>query len=259
MKVVCLNIWGGRAGKAGLLTFFEQCRDEVDIFCLQEVWSDRYEELEGVMAGGKPIDHSEIMIHGLQEITATLPNHQSYFRPQHGDHYGLCIFIRKDISILEEGEVFVHLSKGYMPEVKDIGKHARNIQYVTFLSGTKPVTVINFHGLWNGQGKDDSDDRLAQSDKINDFIRTIENPLILCGDFNLKPNTASLKKLEDAGLENLIKTHSITSTRTSFYDKAEKFADYMLIRKEVNVKDFKVLPEEVSDHAALCLEFDIDA
>jgi len=35
----------------------------------------------------------------------------------------------------------------------------------------------------------------------------------------------------------------------------EKFADYALLRGEINVKDFKVLLDEVFDHSPLYLEF----
>ncbi|MGH7175090.1 MAG: endonuclease/exonuclease/phosphatase family protein, partial [Minisyncoccia bacterium] len=56
------------------------------------------------------------------------------------------------------------------------------------------------------------------------------------------------------GMRNLIEEYKITSTRTSFYDETEKFADYAFVSPEAKVLDFKVLPEEVSDHAALYLE-----
>lgn len=43
MNLIMLNTWGGR--KAGLLTdFFKQYKDEVAIFCLQEVSHDPQEE-----------------------------------------------------------------------------------------------------------------------------------------------------------------------------------------------------------------------
>jgi len=110
---------------------------------------------------------------------------------------------------------------------------------------------MNFHGLWNGMGKGDSDDRLLQSDRVIHFLKTKSHPLVLCGDFNLLPTTKSLKKFEDFGLRNLIAEYGITSTRTSFYKKPEKFADYAFVSSEVILKSFQVLPDEVSDHAAL--------
>jgi endonuclease/exonuclease/phosphatase family metal-dependent hydrolase len=60
--------------------------------------------------------------------------------------------------------------------------------------------------------------------------------------------------LED-GMRNLIREYKITSTRTSFYPKTEKFADYFFVSPEVQVNDFQVLPDEVSDHAPLLLSF----
>ena len=68
---------------------------------------------------------------------------------------------KNDIDIKQSGDVFVHKERGYMPE-GDVGHHARNIQYAVFKLHNRPVTVINFHGLWNGKGKMDSEDRLEQ-------------------------------------------------------------------------------------------------
>jgi len=255
MKLISLNTWGGRAGKANLLAFFEKHRDSADIFCLQEMWSAPYKDLEGHAAGGKAIDHSQIMVYGVQEISKLLTDYEAYFRPHLLDDYGLLLLVKKDVKIIEEGEIFVHKHKGYVPE-GDLGNHARNIQYVKFETPLGPRTVINFHGLWNGGGKTDSPDRLLQSDKIADFIKSLNNPFVLCGDFNLLPDTESLKKLEMLGLRNLIKEGGITSTRTSFYDKPSKFADYTLVSKGIEVKAFRVLSDEVSDHSPMYLEFE---
>lgn len=59
------------------------------------------------------------------------------------------------------------------------------------------------------------------------------------------------KLFEDAGMRNLIKEYGVTSTRTSHYTKDEKFADYAFITQGIKVKDFKVLPDEFSDHTPL--------
>jgi endonuclease/exonuclease/phosphatase family metal-dependent hydrolase len=60
--------------------------------------------------------------------------------------------------------------------------------------------------------------------------------------------------IEQTGLINLIKKYNITSTRTSIYTKPDKYADYVLVSPNIEVIDFKVLPDEVSDHAPLYLE-----
>lgn len=254
MKIISLNTWGGRAGKDKLLEFFAAHKD-TDVFCLQEIWSAPYEHLEGHAAGGMSIDHSNIMIYGLQEISGLLDSHTAYFKPHHLDNYGLLMLIKKDLDVISEGDVFVYKERGHIPE-GDVGFHARNVQFATIATKNGNRTILNFHGLWNGGGKGDSEDRLVQSDRIIQFMKTLSNPYVMCGDFNLLPDTQSLKKLEDFGLRNLVKENDITSTRTSFYTKPEKFADYALVSDEIAVKDFKVLPDEVSDHSPLYLEFE---
>jgi endonuclease/exonuclease/phosphatase (EEP) superfamily protein YafD len=255
MKVISLNTWGGRSGKDKQLEFINKHGD-TDIFCLQEIWSAPYENLEGRPVGGRPVDHSEIMVHGLQEISASLSEHVPFFRPHHLDNYGLLMLINKNLKIIEEGEVYVYKHKGYIPE-GDIGNHARNIQYAFLETGEKRFAIVNFHGLWNGKGKGDSEDRLKQSDNIIDFLKGLPYPYILCGDFNLRPDTESLQKFEKFGLRNLIKEYGVTSTRTSLYTKTERFADYAFVSKGTEIKYFKVLPDEVSDHSPLYVEFEI--
>lgn len=252
MRIITLNTWGGRAGKEKLLGFFEAHRD-TDIFCLQEIWSAPYDNLQGVNAGGLPIDHSNIMTEGMQEISGLLSGHTRFFRPHHLDNYGLMMLVKKDLGVVGEGEFFVYKEKGHIP-VGDVGFHARNVQHVTVRTARGDRTVMNFHGLWNGQGKGDSEGRIAQSEKIISYLKTLDHPFVLCGDFNLLPDTESMKMLEDSGLRSLVREFGITSTRTSLYKKPAKHANYILVSEGVKVKDFRVLPDEVSDHAPLSVE-----
>lgn len=168
--------------------------------------------------------------------------------------YGLLMLVRKERKVLVEGDVFVHKEQGFIPE-GDTGFHARNMQFVTIETEKGNRTIMNFHGLWNGKGKTDTEERLQQSKKIGELTKKIKNPYVICGDFNLLPETESMKSLEDLGLRNLVTEYGITSTRTSFYTKPEKFADYVLTSEGIDVHTFKVLPDEVSDHSPLYLDF----
>ncbi len=256
MNIVSLNTWGGLAGRELLVSFFEKYKDSVDVFCLQEIWAESHEVLiGGKKVGGRNLEHDKVMVDGLSLVSSILDTHTPFFRPHFGDHYGLLMFVRKDLKVVDEGELFVHREKGYIPE-GDVGHHARNIQYVHIETENGMRTVINFHGLWNGQGKGDSEDRLKQSDKIVEFLKSVNNPTVFCGDFNLLPETESLKKFEEIGMRNMIKEFGITSTRTSFYDKDIPYADYTFITNDVELKEFKMLPEEVSDHKAMFINID---
>jgi len=253
MKLICLNIWGGRAGAEKLLAFLGAHRD-ADFICLQEVWSAPYENLEGAPVGGDEIAHAEIMVYAKQGISALLGGHQVVFHPNHLNDYGLMTLVSKTLEIVDSGDVFVHRERGYVPR-GNLGLHARNLLFVTVDGPAGPLCVMNFHGLWNGLGKGDCDERIAQSQRVLEFLRDRPEPLILCGDFNLLPDTESMRMLEAAGLRNLVVDFGAKTTRTSLYTRPERFADYILVSDGVDVRDFRVLPDEVSDHAPLLLEF----
>ena len=246
MKVISLNTWGGRAGKEDLLDFIKKHKD-TDIFCLQEVWEGGDDEAP---KWGEGIDTRM-----LTNIGAILKNHSVFFRTHYHDYYGLAMFVKKDLKLVEEGEVFVfkereNITDDFQPN------HARNLQYVTIKTPQGLRTIINFHGLWNGGGKSDSPERLIQSENLSKFLKNISHHHVLMGDFNLEPDTKSLKMLEELGMRNLISEYGITSTRSSHYKKPIRFADYTLVSPDIKVKDFRVLPDEISDHLAMYIDFE---
>ena len=248
MKLITLNTWGGRVGDP-FLDFFKKYNN-VEVFLLQEVFHQALERVnfmfEGI--GGR--------MNLFDELCEILPDHQGYFAVAQSEGWGLASFVHKKITVAEEGDIFVHRSKDAMIETdgKTLGK---NIQYLKIVSQKRNFTAINFHGLWNGGEKTDTGDRINQSKKILNFTKSLSGDFVLGGDFNLLPTTKSLKMLErEAGLRNLVREYGVTSTRTSFYTKPHKFADYVLITPGIKVVDFKVLSDEVSDHAPLYLEFE---
>ncbi|MBP9686286.1 MAG: endonuclease/exonuclease/phosphatase family protein [Candidatus Doudnabacteria bacterium] len=245
MRIVVLNVWGGRVQSA-FTDFFRKYADKVDVFCLQEVYKDasgpfRETPFEAVAK-----------LESFSVLEKLLPEHELIFHPSFRDAYGICICIRKSLRILEVGESFIYKYKGYVPD-GDMGRHARNMQYAV-VDNASPLTIVNVHALWNGLGKGDSDERLDQSKNIVRTLNELPKPVVLCGDFNLDPNTESIQMIERTSLRNLIGEYSITSTRTPLYEKPGKFADYCFVSPGVHVKDFQVLPDVVSDHAPLLLE-----
>lgn len=239
MKLMTLNIWGGHVYEP-LIAFIKKHQD-IDVFCFQEV----YHQAKEIISTEDRFHHVNI----FSEIENALPEHQGFFRAVVNHIYGIAIFVKKNIEVLNEGEIVIHENRNYPGKGPT---HSRILQWIECRLDNQTYAILNVHGLWNGKGKTDSPERLYQSQRIRDFMQTLNIPIILCGDFNLRPDTESMHILEK-NMNNLIKTYGITSTRTRLYEKEEKFADYILVSKNVSVKDFKVLPEEVSDHTALLL------
>jgi exonuclease III len=222
MKVISLNVWGGRVSEP-LKAFFEKNSD-VDIFCLQEVYHD---------AHGKEKFWSEgANLSLLKDLEKLLSSYHCLYHPHLGDWWGLALFVKKDIPIKEAGEYYVFAQKGYDLEKEVRGHTAKNIQYAVVELANTECVVINFHGLWNGQGKSDTEDRIRQSENIVSFIKGLNKPFVLCGDFNLSPDTKSLQIIEKGlDVRNLISEHNVTSTRTSFYTKEKVPRDRKLHRE----------------------------
>lgn len=241
MKLITLNIWGGHV-RSPLLEFITLHR-EVDIFCFQEIYHN---------AQNKICDEDrQLSLNIFSELQSLLPDHNAFFRPTVQDVYGISMFVKKEIDVLGEGEINIYHNPNY-PGSGPL--HSRNLQWLECRINNQNYFIMNVHGLWNGKGKTDTPERIAQSQKIRDFIDTIHTPKILCGDFNLRLDTESVKILE-RDMKNLVKIHNVSSTRTSFYTKEEKFADYIFISPKIKVKHFEVMENEVSDHAPLLLDF----
>ena len=85
-----------------------------------------------------------------------------------------------------------------------IVRRPRNLQYIHFLKDDKEYTIANVHALWNGMGKTDTEERLQQSIVIKNYMDSAKGLKVLCGDFNLLPDTKSISILEE-GMRNLIK------------------------------------------------------
>jgi endonuclease/exonuclease/phosphatase family metal-dependent hydrolase len=84
-------------------------------------------------------------------------------------------------------------------------------------------------------------------------------PTIICGDFNLTPDCASIQYL-DKHFRNLTTEFSIQSTRPDFKDAIDtgnEIVDYIFVDKRISVNDFSVIETDVSDHFPLILDFDI--
>ncbi|MGO7259129.1 endonuclease/exonuclease/phosphatase family protein, partial [Rhizobium brockwellii] len=59
--------------------------------------------------------------------------------------------------------------------------------------------------------------------------------LVVCGDFNVLPDSATFTILARLGLSDLVTGNGLVDTRTSYYLKQGRFADYMLVTPGVKV------------------------
>lgn len=250
MKLITLNAWGGRIYEPQM-EFLKKHIGSTDIFCLQEVYN-----------GQKNINTQNGFVENMfSQYTELFKNYEGFYAEslmhnlgEETVPYGIAIFYKKETPILAKGEyeVFKKDEKLGLPEGQVLWN--RMLQYISIPYKDKNLNIFNLHGLYTGGGKEDTVDRLLQSQRVKDFMASHEGEKILCGDFNLNPKTKSMVILAE-GMINLIDQNNITSTRSHYYPKEEKFADYILVSPGLEVKKFEVLQDVVSDHLPLVLEF----
>jgi hypothetical protein len=120
--------------------------------------------------------------------------------------------------------------------------------------------ISNVHGVSRPGDKLDTPERILASDiLIEEGGKKGGMNRIILGDFNLNENTESIALFEKNGFRNLIKEYNIKTTRNhhiwdKFPNDKQMYSDYVFVGPEVEVKNFEVLPDIVSDHQPLFLE-----
>ncbi|MEK7138023.1 MAG: endonuclease/exonuclease/phosphatase family protein [Patescibacteria group bacterium] len=259
MKLISLNTWGGRLLNP-LLQFIESKSADTDIFCFQEIF----------MGDKAETDSHGVRLNLLNEISHVLKNFQPIFHqaPKGSLYfldsklpvpYGVAAFIKKPIQTEKIGG-FPTWEKSLIPE-EEIEPSNGNFLHFDIKTPPENITLGNLHGfLTFKSGKGNNPTTFYQAQKVSDFFESCRESTkhILVGDFNLHPQAESIKIFEKS-LRNLIKEYNIPTTRNSNYKDMERYedyiADYCFVSSDVKVESFKVLPDIVSDHQPLYLEF----
>lgn len=134
----------------------------------------------------------------------------------------------------------------------------RAVQIGTIDINGKLVRIINVHGIWN-KDRIGNERTIHQSNFIIKTALEKDLPTIIVGDFNLSPESESIKLINEK-FTNLINVYNIKSTRPSFddgLDVGNNVVDYIFVNDKIKVNDFKVPNVDVSDHLPLLLDFDI--
>lgn len=237
------------------MAWIQEQAGATDIFCFQEV-----------PLGSQPVFSEKRRLNLFSEIDSRLPDFTGYAYPAKKGSYfgghplpsavdaGEAIFVKTSLLVVSSGGFRTYAQGGSVDADLRITVTG-NCQHVT-VQTPDDVLITTVHGLWQGNThKRDTPERLYQSQTILTFFKEHDLPKILCGDFNLMSNTESVRMLERSGLRNLIQDFSITDTRGPLYTKELRFADYVFVSPQINVRSFSVPVVSISDHLPMVLDF----
>ncbi len=271
MKVISLNAYFGVVLDP-LLDFVVRESASTDVFCFQEMLSNGKEDVVEFDGRGRA--------NVLQEIARRLPDFEVSFAPMQDGfecsssypgqvQMGVAIFYRRGLKVVESGSFFVY--NGFNSFDATAENRYETLGHVAVwigIEGRTPTTILTLHGNSQPSSKLDSPKRLEQSKRILDFLRERPGEKIVMGDFNLFPETESIRLIEREGYRNLVVENKIATTRgshmrTLFPEYAngphgfQEFADYAFVSAGIVVTSFDVPDLPISDHLPMILKCDV--
>jgi endonuclease/exonuclease/phosphatase (EEP) superfamily protein YafD len=133
--------------------------------------------------------------------------------------------------------------------------NVRAFQHVVIELDGKHLHILNHHGHHIDTHKLGDDETMRQVRQIAEYIEHLDGPLIMCGDFNLAPESESITYLTK-NLHNLSVEYGLQTTRSALTSKKE-VCDYIFTNQHIDVHSFSMDETIISDHTALILDFDI--
>jgi endonuclease/exonuclease/phosphatase family metal-dependent hydrolase len=262
LRIVSLNLWGGQAFDA-LLAFVREHAPATDIFCFQEALNAPV--LLPLACGFRTSLYRELAL-ALPEFAGVFDPLVAWDEPTDDGTtvhvpFGLATFARRTLPLGERRAARIIEHADTLDAADGMHRVIRRLQLTEVRLPGSTLLVANFHGIARPGTKRDTDERLAQSEAIHRTLAAHDGPVVLTGDFNLLPDTASVQIIED-GLCNLVMERAIPTTRSRlnpYYGQPEeqKHADYTFVSPGLRVADFRVPDVAVSDHLPLLLTLDL--
>lgn len=238
-----LNVWQGRLERVLLKHLEEQ---NIDFACMQEAV-----DYEGKTGG---------LISSYSKIGTSLRLDQQFFSPINAIKFGNRKITFGNVTYssmpFETSETI--FTRGSYKDDFDFDVDDYNIralQHAVVRVNDKKLHILNHHGHHIDAHKLGDEETMRQTALIIDYIKQLDGAVILCGDFNLSPESESIKQF-DSILQNLPVTYSLETTRSLLTYKKE-VCDYIFVNQNVDVKDFSMDQTIISDHNALIVDFEI--
>lgn len=265
IRFISLNVALFETNNLKLMNFL--AKEKPDIVCLQEVT--------------KKVDISTkdelISINSIDQATTKLP--YSFFAPSwvirdfkshnfHGKKYfdvdfngflEVGNYIKSRYKIYKGQNVFLIDHFTYITDwVDSLKEEGRPVQVTDTIINGQKIRVLNYHGIWSRDKIGNKKTEVACK-KIFKLASQVSYPVIICGDFNLFPDSYSMKILNDNFI-SLVDQYHIKTTRpvsNELSNKKRNVVDYVFISKGIKVKDFQVVDNNVSDHLPLIVDFSL--
>ncbi len=265
MKLLSLNVALFEQNNAQLADFIQA--QQPDILCLQEVTKKIDEQAKSEFISQPAIDQASpalaynffAPIWVMENFNKDNFHGDEHFQFELGGWAELGNYVRSRFPISQGKNVFVQNEFSYVTDWSCWPEDdVRAVQVTDIDLPETKLRILNYHGIWS-RDKLGTDLTLQACHKIKQLALEVDYPAIICGDFNLFPDTDSMQVFADQ-FESLVDTYKIKTTRPQSNELSahnRNIVDYVLVSKGVKVSDFAVPDVAVSDHLPLVVEFSL--
>lgn len=266
MKIISLNVALFEKNNRKLKTFFTSY--PADILCLQEVTRKIDSNVNSAYISKPTIDLANPkLIYSffaplwlVRNFNKSNFHRQKLFSINYSGFLEFGTYIRTRCPIIFGQNIFIQDHLTYQTEWSNWPEtDSRAIQVADIrLDNNQKLRLINYHGIWT-KDKQGNKQTVIACRKILKIAQAVGHPSLICGDFNLFPDTPSMQVLSRE-YRSLVDEFNIKSTRpeTNELSGAKRnVVDYILVDPRIKVNHFAVLTETVSDHLPLYLDFDL--
>jgi endonuclease/exonuclease/phosphatase family metal-dependent hydrolase len=242
MKLISLNVALFEPNNQALADFFNE--ENADILALQEVTRRLDPEAQAAFVSKDTIDAAApALTHQFfapvmmaRDFNTPHFHGHDYFAMDFGGFMDFGEYLKSKYPIPSGKNVFLENQYSLITDWASWPKvEHRAVQVTNIITPhSKPLRVINYHGFWS-KDKIDQPRTLAASHTILALAQEAHSPVIICGDFNLFPETESIKLLASQ-FTNLVDSYNIHTTRPAsneLHHSKRNVVDYIFVSPEV--------------------------
>ena len=242
MKILQLNVWMGKV-EGTLRRFLEN--NDFDVICMQEIFAS--DDCAG---------HLSRLCFDREQIQKASRLPYAFFSPNWSSEIAGGIFEEGNLilSRIPFAETHSEFISGEYKEKMILGEVVGNNLNLQIAKLENGLTVINHHGFWRPNPIGDEESVRAFT-KVGNIVRQVTGPLVMCGDLNIIHDSPAMRPLDF--LRDLTQEYDVETTLSGLKFDGKVACDHILVNDGIDVQDFAVLPDLVSDHLALTAEVEL--
>jgi endonuclease/exonuclease/phosphatase family metal-dependent hydrolase len=250
IKLLHLNIEEGKRSEA--IVDYVKAQD-FDILQFQEVTGGEH-NARGIE--NFPVLKDALGYHGIQAIYWRLKDDPETYMSN-------ATFFRPSLQVVSSHTTFL---KPYddltRQEMHDYPAHPTAALDVVFDLNDQHIHFINTHLVW-GPTPEDKPYKLEQGKVLYDYVKSLKEPFVLSGDFNVTPDSQIVQWLNELGRNHVVE-NTITNTLNPNLHRVKHLfplglaVDFLYTEKSLTVTDFHLVDTpDLSDHYGLAITIEI--